>query len=65
MSLKAGVQVLGGTHVITKQEKFAIEISKWLSLSSKDIEVHRYHIRRKLGIKNNKVNLRHHLLKLR
>ena len=49
---------------LTRQGKSAKEIAKLLNLSTKTIEVHRHHIREKLGIRNKKVNLRSRLLAL-
>ena len=49
---------------LIKQGKHTREIAKIFNLSKRTIESHRDHIRRKLGIKNKKANLRTHLLSL-
>ena len=40
------------------------QIAKILNISSKTVDTHRKHIRRKIGIENKKINLRSHLLNL-
>jgi len=49
---------------LIKEGKATKEIAELLNLSSKTINTHRQNIRRKLGLKNKKVNLRSHLLSL-
>jgi DNA-binding CsgD family transcriptional regulator/phage shock protein A len=49
---------------LVRYGKTTKEIAEFLYLSSKTIEVHRRNIRRKIGIKNKKVNLRSHLLSI-
>ena len=49
---------------LIKDDKTTKEIAEFMSLSEKTVETHRDHIRRKIGIKHKKVNLRTYLLAL-
>jgi PAS domain S-box-containing protein len=46
---------------LIKEDKTTKEIAEFMRLSKKTVETHRDHIRRKLGIKHKKVNLRTYL----
>jgi DNA-binding CsgD family transcriptional regulator len=46
---------------LIKDDKTTKEIAEFMSLSKKTVETHRDHIRRKIGIKHKKVNLRTYL----
>jgi DNA-binding CsgD family transcriptional regulator len=47
-----------------KQGKSSKELAEQLKMSPRTIDIHRYHIRKKLGINNKKTNLRTHLLSI-
>ena len=47
---------------LVKQGKTAKEIADLLNMSSRTIDTHRYHIRKKLGLKSKKTNLRTYLM---
>ncbi|MHC4310015.1 MAG: helix-turn-helix transcriptional regulator, partial [Planctomycetota bacterium] len=49
---------------LVKQGKTTKDIAKIMNLSPRTIEFHRDNVRKKIGIKNRKINLRTHLLSL-
>ena len=63
-------QYLGFTHTeilvanLVKEGKTSKEIAEMMHLSTRTIEFHRENIRKKLGIKNKKINLRSHLISI-
>lgn len=57
-------EVAGKTANLVEQGKTSKEIAKIVNLSARTIEFHRDNIRKKMGIKNKKINLRTHLLSM-
>ncbi len=61
----ADIAKLSGAEVqiahLTFEDKTASEIGEILSISANTVQVHKKNIRKKLGIKNKKVNLKTHL----
>ncbi|MCP4610364.1 MAG: LuxR family transcriptional regulator, partial [Planctomycetes bacterium] len=49
---------------LIREGKTSKEIADLLHMSERTIEAHRYHIRKKLGLRNKNANLRVHLLSL-
>ncbi|MHC4676277.1 MAG: helix-turn-helix transcriptional regulator [Planctomycetota bacterium] len=49
---------------LIKHGRTTKEVSEYLGLSRRTVEVHRYNIRNKFEIKNKKVNLRSYLLSI-
>jgi len=56
----AEIQILN----LIKQDKTSKEIADFLSISPRTVEFHRDNIRKKLGIKKQKINLRSYLLSI-
>ena len=49
---------------LIKDDKTTKEIAEFMNMSEKTVETHRAHIRRKIGIKHKKVNLKTYLSSL-